>query len=125
MSIATEHHMLIVKAVLSQCHEGHVASRWTSDAGTCSCGKWECWTSERQEIDQAHDAHLAYVAKKQEQTFVQQRYRGVSLHELFFRGPDTASCKGCSWMVHGMDASRIREAFSHHLETVRKEFTNQ
>lgn len=114
-------HLLRYEPLTALCIQGHDAQRWYgSNQALCSCGEFEVSAKYREDIEQAHEVHVKAAHQRQERVALQQYQRDVSLHELFFRGSDTASCKACQWMVHGMDASRIREAFSHHLESVRK-----
>ena len=114
-------HLLRYEPLTARCIQGHDAQRWYgSNQALCSCGEFEVSAKYREDIEQAHEVHVKAAHQRHERVALQQYQRDASLHELFFRGPDTASCKGCGWMVHGMDASRIREAFSNHLDSVRK-----
>lgn len=114
-------HLIQYDYLTARTPDGDEVQRHTTKGATCTCGRWEAWSSDGQtELEQLHDQHLQYIKKKAEQTAIRQYQRDVNLHDLFWRGPNAASCKGCSWSVYGMDAGRIRDAFSNHMQTVRK-----
>lgn len=113
-------HLLIFKPIAATCKHGHEAHLFTTDGAQCSCGQWWCWAGTRDEIDYAHDQHLTYMKQREEQAEKYQSAREISLHELEWRGPNAAACRGCSWLVYGMDSSRIVAAFSSHRENVTK-----
>ncbi len=114
-------HLLLFQPLIATCANGHEARRWYgSNTALCSCGGFEIAATHRDDVEEAHNVHVKAAQRRQEQVTLQQYQRDVSLHEIFWRG-EIASCKACSWLLVGMDRSRQREAFSHHLETVRRE----
>lgn len=120
-AMSIDPHLLLFQPLIATCQHGHEARRWYgSNTALCTCGGFEVAAKHRDEVEEAHNVHVKAAQRRQERVTLQQYQRDASLHELFFRGPDTASCKACQWMVHGMDSGRIREAFSNHLDSVRK-----
>lgn len=116
-------HLLIFRPIVARCMHGHEAHLFTTDGAQCSCGCWWTWASTREEIDYLHDQHLEYVKRQDAKTAEVRYYHHLDLHELEWRGPRAAACKGCPWQAYGMDASRIVEAFSNHKQTVREELS--
>lgn len=112
-------HLLIFRPITATCKHGHDAELFTTDGAQCSCGRWWCWAGTREEIDYSHDQHLAYVKQRDEKAKATHVAREINLHEIEWRGPNAAACKGCSWMVYGMDSSRLVAAFSNHKENLR------
>ncbi|MBX3325740.1 MAG: hypothetical protein U0223_11675 [Nitrospira sp.] len=119
-------HLIQYDYLAARTPDGDEVQRHTTKGATCTCGRWEAWSSDGQtELEQLHDMHLQYIKKKTEQAFIRQHTRDVSRHTLRWRGANAAQCDWCNWQVTNMTPEAIHEAFSAHKERIRKEAANQ
>ena len=116
----TDPHLLIFQPLIATCKDGHEVRRWYGgNQALCSCGGFEIAATHRDDVEEAYNVHVKAAQRRQEQVYIKQYQRDISIHEIFWKG-SIASCKGCSWMVYNLDRSRAIEAFSNHLETIRQ-----
>lgn len=115
-----DEHLLVFEYLGVTTAEGDVIQRHTTQGGKCLCG-WECWSKYRDEIEVMHDAHLAYIKQKHEETFVMQHMKDMSIHQIHWRGPNAAQCRGCSWYLTGPNGPMIQDAFMNHKRRAMEE----
>lgn len=115
-------HLIQYEYLTARTPDGDEIQRHTTKGATCTCGRWEAWSSDGQtELEQLHDQHLQYVKKKAEHVVAFQRYREVSRHTLRWRGGNLATCEGCDWMLTGSDVTRANDAHGAHRARIQLE----